>query len=30
MMANTIAVNRNCLTEKRAENNTDPKVSVVK
>ena len=29
MMANTIAVNRNCLTEQRAENNTAQKVSVV-
>lgn len=28
-MANTIAVNRNCLTEQRAENNTAQKVSVV-
>lgn len=29
MMANTIAVNRNCLTEQRAENDTVRKVSVV-
>ena len=29
MMANTIAVNRNCLTEQRAENGTARKVSVV-